>query len=62
MMEASGPRWRKSSRSHADGDQCVELAAADDGVLIRDSKDVTGAWLTLDRSGLRAVMNQIKTA
>ena len=37
------PRWRKSSRSG--GSNCVEVAVVDGTVLVRDSKDPSGAWL-----------------
>ncbi|NDU72321.1 DUF397 domain-containing protein [Actinomadura sp. DSM 109109] len=34
--------WRKSSRSHDDGDACVEIATDAEGVAVRDSKDPWG--------------------
>jgi hypothetical protein len=41
----SNLRWIKSSLSAANGN-CVEIAALpDDGVAIRDSKDITGPML-----------------
>lgn len=37
--------WRKSTRSGS-GDNCVEVAVADDGVVgVRDSKNPTGPLL-----------------
>jgi uncharacterized protein DUF397 len=40
-MDLSGLRWRKSSRSTANGDngECVEIAFADSVVAVRDSKN-----------------------
>lgn len=36
-------KWRKSSRSGANGGDCVELAVLDDGVVgVRDSKNPAG--------------------
>ncbi|MFF3615930.1 DUF397 domain-containing protein [Streptomyces sp. NPDC002580] len=43
----AGPEWIKSSYSTADGPDCVEVAAAPDGILVRDSKDPDGPRLTL---------------
>ena len=48
MTEAGGPalRWRRSAHSGSTGGQCVEVAAAGDGMVgIRDSKDPGGPVL-----------------
>ncbi|MFD5654040.1 DUF397 domain-containing protein [Streptomyces sp. NPDC127039] len=37
----SGLAWFKSSYSGTQGDSCVEIAIAQQGVHVRDSKDVT---------------------
>lgn len=37
-----GPRWQRSSYSDTAPNQCVEAAAAEDAVLIWDSKRVPG--------------------
>jgi uncharacterized protein DUF397 len=42
--------WRKASKSHEDGDQCVELASDPDGVALRDSKDPNGPTLIMSRN------------
>ena len=39
--------WFKSSYSGAEGGQCVEIAAAVDGIRIRDSKVRSGPVLTV---------------
>lgn len=39
------PEWRKSSRSGASGNNCVEVAAYPDLVLVRDSKAPDGPVL-----------------
>lgn len=38
--------WIKSSYSSSDGPECVEVAAAPDTILIRDSKNPDGPRLT----------------
>ncbi|MBB1243524.1 DUF397 domain-containing protein [Streptomyces durbertensis] len=39
--------WFKSSYSGSAGDDCVEVAAADRAVRVRDSKDVTRPHLAV---------------
>nr|MDT0662210.1 DUF397 domain-containing protein [Micromonospora sp. DSM 115978] len=41
--------WRKSTRSDANGGQCVEVAALPGGVGVRDSKDIAGPVLRFGR-------------
>ncbi|GAA3480401.1 DUF397 domain-containing protein [Streptomyces yanii] len=43
--------WFKSSYSGSQGDSCVEVAIAEQTVLVRDSKDVTRPALTVGREG-----------
>lgn len=40
-----GGTWRKSSYSNGSGGECVEVASAGDGTLVRDSKDPEGPVL-----------------
>lgn len=45
MTATSEPEWRKSTRSGATGNDCVEVAAYPDLVLVRDSKSPDGPVL-----------------
>lgn len=54
--------WRKASRSHAQGDNCIEVAATADTVAIRDSKNPEGDRLLLDHRHARSLAKHIKNA
>ncbi|MEU2720476.1 DUF397 domain-containing protein [Streptomyces smyrnaeus] len=41
--------WFKSSYSGSDGDSCVEVAIAEQAVLVRDAKDVSRQPFAVDR-------------
>lgn len=57
---SNAPRWRKSSRSHGQGGDCVEVAGDLPGrVLVRDSKDVTGPVLAFGPAQWRAFLAQV---
>lgn len=43
--------WYKSSYSSAQGDDCVEVAATEQAVLVRDSKDAARPHLAVGRGG-----------
>ncbi|MEU1439257.1 DUF397 domain-containing protein [Streptomyces sp. NPDC005786] len=43
--------WRKSSYSSGEGGQCVEVAAVDATVHIRDSKQADGPVLSVGSAG-----------
>lgn len=43
--------WFKSSYSGSQGDDCVEVAIAEQAVHVRDSKDLTRAAFTVGRAG-----------
>ncbi len=45
--DATAPEWIKSSYSTPDGPDCVEVTAAPDRVLVRDSKKPDGRRLAL---------------
>ena len=49
MPDCERLRWFKSSYSDA-GNDCVETAFTDDGVLVRDTKDREGPTLNFTRS------------
>jgi Domain of unknown function (DUF397) len=49
-VDMNEPQWIKSSYSSNDGPECVEVAAASDAVLVRDSKNTTGPRLTFAAS------------
>lgn len=60
MSHVSGLRWVKSSFSDAGGNNCVEVAAADDhGIALRES-DNPGTVLTTSQSALRALVLAVK--
>jgi hypothetical protein len=53
--------WRKSSYSHDEGTDCVEVAwckprSTSDGVLVRDSKNPEGPKLTLSATAWQRLL------
>ncbi|WP_406499229.1 DUF397 domain-containing protein [Streptomyces sp. NBC_00846] len=40
MTDSSELAWYKSSYSGTEGDNCIEIAVAEQAVCVRDSKDV----------------------
>jgi hypothetical protein len=59
-MDLNGAAWRKATRSHEDGDQCVEIASVAEAVAIRDSKDPDGPKVTMSRQGFQRFTNALK--
>ena len=57
-VAALGRAWTKAASSL--GTNCVELAPADTGVLVRDSKDPQGPWLRYTNSEFRAFLDAAK--
>ncbi|MDQ0797064.1 DUF397 domain-containing protein [Streptomyces sp. B1I3] len=50
--DSTGPlTWSKSSHSSNEGGACVEVAATEHIVLVRDSKDTARPHLTLSPAG-----------
>jgi hypothetical protein len=54
------PAWRKSSRSSGSEGQCVEVAAGERRVAVRDSKDPDGAVLAVAPSGWASLLADVK--
>jgi hypothetical protein len=62
-VDLSRAVWRKSSRSGLNGgtEQCVEVAALDDGrIAVRDSKRPDGAVLLFPRATLAAWISGVQ--
>ncbi|MFD0692037.1 DUF397 domain-containing protein [Actinomadura fibrosa] len=51
--------WRKSRRSDAQGDACVEVARVGGAVAVRDSKDPDGPRLMITSAALRDVLDAL---
>jgi hypothetical protein len=58
-MEETDLKWRKASYSSNGGSDCVEVSKAD-RVLVRDTKDRTGAVLRFSPSAWRRFANRVK--
>ncbi|MFB4316340.1 DUF397 domain-containing protein [Actinomadura sp. 21ATH] len=52
--------WRKSSKSTAQGNECVEIADMSGFIAIRDSKHSTGLRVTMRRSSFTLLAQQIR--
>ncbi|GAA2091845.1 DUF397 domain-containing protein [Actinomadura alba] len=61
-MDMSAAQWRKSSRSGAEGGQCVEVAGLGPSIAVRDSKNPGGAKLTFDAADWRAFVHRVKAS
>ena len=53
-------KWRKSTYSGANGGNCIEVAAASGGALVRDSKDPDGPRLAFGPQEWRAFAARVK--
>ncbi|MCK2242048.1 MULTISPECIES: DUF397 domain-containing protein [unclassified Crossiella] len=53
------PRWRKSSYSSGNGENCVEVAGSPDAVVVRDSKNQDGPELSFSRGAFAAFLNNL---
>ncbi|MEU1810410.1 DUF397 domain-containing protein [Micromonospora sp. WMMD1076] len=60
MTDRIGIKWRKSSRSDNNGGACVEIAAVNGSILIRDSKDVCGPVLCFGREPWRLFLRTLR--
>lgn len=54
MNDAPFVHWRKSTRSGAEGGQCVEVADLSPAVAVRDSKNPGGPVLAFTRPAFHA--------
>ena len=54
-------RWRKSSRSADSNSECVEVAALDPAIAVRDSKDPHGPHLTVTHPAFATLLDHIKS-
>ncbi|TDD87368.1 DUF397 domain-containing protein [Actinomadura darangshiensis] len=52
-------KWRKSSRSNSE-QACVEVAQARSAIGVRDSKNLNGGHLLLDRTVFTRLLNDVK--
>ncbi|MGK5550755.1 DUF397 domain-containing protein [Actinomadura kijaniata] len=59
-MDPSEPTWRMASRSADNGGNCVEVASVLGTVVIRDSKNPSGANLLINCDEARALSECIK--
>jgi hypothetical protein len=59
---ASTPKWKKSSFSAGNNNDCVEVATAPEAILVRDSKDPDGPHLTLTPAAWTAFLAYAVTA
>ncbi|WP_075020652.1 DUF397 domain-containing protein [Actinomadura madurae] len=60
--DSSCVRWRKSSHSGGQGGNCVEVAALDSGVGVRDSRDQEGPKLTFGVAEWRVFARRVKAS
>ncbi|MBW8482192.1 DUF397 domain-containing protein [Actinomadura parmotrematis] len=59
-MDLSNAPWRKSTKSHDNGDACVELANATGVIGIRDTKNRAAGHVTVSRENARALIAAVK--
>jgi hypothetical protein len=60
-MDITGAAWRKSSYSGGASGNCVEVAAADRTVAVRDSRDPKGPVLVFRPNDWQRFAAQVKT-
>ncbi|MEU7580761.1 DUF397 domain-containing protein [Streptomyces sp. NPDC041068] len=56
----SAQQWRTSSRSE-NGNECVAVRFAGEGVMVRDSKDPDAARLAFSRGAWRGLLTALKS-
>ncbi|WP_308013488.1 DUF397 domain-containing protein [Streptomyces beigongshangae] len=60
MSDVSGVHWIKSSFSDEGGNNCVEVAATEDGIALRESESPTEV-LSTGPEVLRALLHGVKS-
>ena len=54
-------RWRKASRSSANGSECVEVANLGSAVAVRDSKNPAGGALSFTAEEWRVFAGRVRS-
>ncbi|GIG88678.1 DUF397 domain-containing protein [Plantactinospora endophytica] len=63
MVDLTGARWRKSTRSGSNGGECIEVADNLTGIVaVRDSKEPAGPVLTFTPYAWSAFVSEVTTA
>lgn len=60
QVSLSCAKWRKSTRSQGDANSCVEVAAVQPVIAVRDSKDPAGPALVFPVGAWSAFTDRIK--
>ncbi|MGW4202010.1 DUF397 domain-containing protein [Streptomyces sp. NPDC004726] len=60
MSKPKGPHWFKSSYSGTAGDNCVEVAATEQAVHVRDSKDLARPPFAVGRDGWSTFVQYVR--
>jgi len=61
-MDLTSATWHKSTYSGNNGGNCVEVAAADRRIAIRDSKDPHGPGLAFDPKDWQRFADRLKAS
>lgn len=59
-MELNKHVWRKATRSHEEGDACIELKSVEHVIAVRDSKDPNGPKIIVSRNDFRHLAETLK--
>ncbi|SFN78401.1 DUF397 domain-containing protein [Actinomadura madurae] len=62
LPEALHMQWRKSSHSGGQGGDCVEVAAFETGIGVRDSREQEGPRLTFGVAEWRVFAERVKAS
>ncbi len=60
MEDTVDPRWRTSSDSGNGGSDCVEVGGRGGRVVVRDTKNRTGAVIEITPGAWRRLVDQVK--